>query len=124
MQIGDLSKMVFVFGSSISGRHLKGSALIAHRYYGAISGRGIGLSGDSYAIPVQNVFHRDLTYKEIETHVAVFLEYAKQNKQTKFVITKLNDGTDNIDEKYIEKLFRRAPTNCRLPYQWRRRTDF
>lgn len=42
---------IFVFGSNLAGRHGKGAALWARQHRGAIYGQGIGLQGNSYAIP-------------------------------------------------------------------------
>lgn len=42
---------IFVFGSNLAGRHGGGAARVAHKYFGAIYGQGIGLQGKSYAIP-------------------------------------------------------------------------
>lgn len=42
---------VFVFGSNLAGNHAGGAARIAHEKFGAVMGRGVGLQGQSYAIP-------------------------------------------------------------------------
>ena len=42
---------IFVFGSNLQGRHLGGAARIAQLYFGAVWGQGVGLQGQSYAIP-------------------------------------------------------------------------
>jgi hypothetical protein len=46
-----MTEAVFVFGSNLAGRHGKGAALWARQHRGAIYGQGIGLQGNSYAIP-------------------------------------------------------------------------
>lgn len=42
---------VFVFGSNLHGYHGGGAAAAAHRRFGAVWGQGVGLQGQSYAIP-------------------------------------------------------------------------
>ena len=42
---------IFVFGSNLGGMHGGGAAYAAYRKFGAIMGQGVGLQGQSYAIP-------------------------------------------------------------------------
>ncbi len=42
---------VFVFGSNLQGMHGGGAARKAYKDFGAIMGQGVGLQGQSYAIP-------------------------------------------------------------------------
>lgn len=42
---------IFVFGSNLKGHHYGGAARIARNKFGAIHGQGIGIQGQSYAIP-------------------------------------------------------------------------
>lgn len=49
---------IFIFGSNLTGRHGKGSALFAKQKCGAIYGQASGLQGNSYAI-----ITKDLTKK-------------------------------------------------------------
>ena len=42
---------IFVFGSNLAGMHGGGAARIAVDRFGAIMGQGVGLQGQSYAIP-------------------------------------------------------------------------
>ena len=42
---------IFVFGSNLEGIHGDGAAYIVYRMFGAIMGQGVGLQGQSYAIP-------------------------------------------------------------------------
>ncbi len=46
---------VFVFGSNLQGIHGSGAAQVARECFGAIMGRGVGLQGQSYAIPICKV---------------------------------------------------------------------
>lgn len=42
---------IFVFGSNLAGRHGGGAARLAYQKFGAVWGHGVGLQGQSYAIP-------------------------------------------------------------------------
>ena len=42
---------IFVFGSNLAGMHGGGAARIARLHFGAVMGKGVGLQGQSYAIP-------------------------------------------------------------------------
>ena len=46
--------MIFVFGSNLAGRHGKGAALHAKKFYGAEYGVGVGPTGNAYAIPTKD----------------------------------------------------------------------
>ena len=45
---------IFVFGSNLSGMHGGGAARLAYNRFGAIWGQGVGLQGQSYAIPTMH----------------------------------------------------------------------
>jgi len=49
------SNQVFVFGSNTQGRHGKGAALIAKRFFGAKYGQAKGIQGQSYAIVTKDI---------------------------------------------------------------------
>ena len=46
---------IFVFGSNLAGAHGGGSARIAYDKFGAVWGNGVGIQGQSYAIPTCKV---------------------------------------------------------------------
>ncbi len=45
---------IFVFGSNLKGVHAGGAARMAVTHFGAVMGQGVGLQGQSYAIPTMN----------------------------------------------------------------------
>ena len=49
------SDEVFVFGSNPLGWHGGGAAAMAHMFFGAVWGQGVGLQGQSYAIPTVHI---------------------------------------------------------------------
>ncbi|OGA48313.1 MAG: hypothetical protein A3G24_22365 [Betaproteobacteria bacterium RIFCSPLOWO2_12_FULL_62_13] len=69
-------KDVFVFGADLAGRHREGDALKALRHHGAVYGRGAGLQGRSYAIPVRDEQDRLLPIAMIARYVQAFLRFA------------------------------------------------
>ena len=42
---------IFVFGSNLEGIHMGGAARVAYNKFGAVWGQGVGIQGQSYAIP-------------------------------------------------------------------------
>ena len=42
---------IFVFGSNLAGAHAGGAARLAYERFGAVWGEGVGLHGQTYAIP-------------------------------------------------------------------------
>lgn len=42
---------IFVFGSNLDGMHMGGAAWVAYEKFGAKWGQGVGIQGQSYAIP-------------------------------------------------------------------------
>lgn len=110
---------IFVFGSNKAGRHGKGAALYALRYHGAIYGQGVGMQGNSFAIPTKDAELRVLRLKEIQFYVALFLKYASLHPEMDFNVTKIGCGLAGYQEHEIAPMFKNAPFNCNLPEGWR-----
>ena len=111
--------MIFVFGSNLAGRHGKGAALYAKQHYGAIYGKGWGRTGNAYAIPTKNHKLQTLSLQVIEATVRIFIIYANEHPELKFVITRIGCGLAGYEDHQIAPMFRSAPTNCYLPDDWR-----
>ena len=109
---------IFVFGSNLAGRHGKGAALWARQNRGAIYGRGIGLQGESYAIPTKDWNLRTLDLRSIESHVRQFIKFARENPQMKFQLTPIGCGLAGYSHNQIAPLFRDAPANVSLPREF------
>ena len=45
---------IFVFCSNLAGAHGGGAARLAYQRFGAVWGQGVGLQGQSYAIPTMH----------------------------------------------------------------------
>lgn len=84
--------MIFVFGSNLAGRHGKGAASFAMERYGAIYGQGVGLQGQSYAIPTKDGNLKPLPLGEIEKYVIRFLDFAREHPELDFQLTAIGTG--------------------------------
>lgn len=103
---------VFVFGSNLAGMHGGGAARIARLHFGAVMGQGVGLQGQSYAIPtMQGGTHT------IQPYVDDFIAFARQHPEKQFLVTPIGCGIAGFDPEDIAPLFREAKEikNISLP---------
>jgi hypothetical protein len=110
---------IFVFGSNLAGRHGKGAALHALRKCGAIYGLGVGIQGDSYAIPTKDEFLHVLPLSSIEMHVQNFLIFAKFHYDMKFLLTPIGCGLAGYKHKQIAPFFKYASPNIIIPEEFK-----
>ena len=94
---------VFVFGSNLQGHHYGGAARIAEEKFGAIFGQGVGLQGQSYAIPTM---HGGVDV--IKPYVDEFIEFAKQHPELTFLVTRIGCGIAGFKDSEIAPLFTAA----------------
>ncbi len=94
---------VFVFGSNLQGAHAGGAARIALNKFGAIWGQGVGLQGQSYAIPTM---HGGVDV--IKPYVDEFIEFAKSHPELIFYVTKIGCGIAGFKISEIAPLFKNA----------------
>ena len=94
---------VFVFGSNLQGHHYGGAARIAEEKFGAIFGQGVGLQGQSYAIPTMQG-----GVETIRPYVDEFIEFAKQHPELIFYVTRIGCGIAGFQDSEIAPLFRGA----------------
>lgn len=94
---------VFVFGSNLAGRHGGGAARVALNKFGAIMGQGIGLQGQSYAIPTM---HGGVD--TIKPYVDEFIAFAKAHPELKFYVTRIGCGIAGFKDAEIAPLFQDA----------------
>ena len=97
---------IFVFGSNLAGEHGGGAARKAYDDFGAIWGQGIGLQGQSYAVPTLGRSYEKLTLNEIHEHINDLLKYCCKNRQLFFFITKIGCGIAGFSVNEIGPLFR------------------
>ena len=103
---------VFVFGSNLAGMHGGGAARIARLRFGAIMGQGIGLQGQSYAIPTMQG-----GVDTIRPYVDDFIAFAQSHPDKHFLVTPIGCGIAGFDAEDIAPLFEKAKLskNISLP---------
>lgn len=99
---------IFVFGSNLAGIHGAGAAAQAFEEWGAKWGQGVGLQGQTYAIPSKDKNIRTLPINEIKPFVDEFIEFAKQNKHLVFLVTEIGCGLAGYQPQDMAPLFRKA----------------
>lgn len=108
---------IFVFGSNAIGRHGAGAAKAAMQY-GAVYGVGIGLMGQSYALPTKDRSIRSLSLDRIQSHVNDFLKFTNDRPDLTFFVTRVACGLANYTDSQIAPMFINAPLNCNFAEQW------
>lgn len=91
---------IFVFGSNLRGTHGGGAAWVAYRQFGAIMGHGVGLQGQSYAIPTMQG-----GVETIEPYVTEFITFAKVHPELFFYVTRIGCGIAGFRDNEIAPLF-------------------
>lgn len=100
---------IFVFGSNKSGIHGLGAAKKAFDDFGAEWKQAEGLQGNSYAIPTKDFNVRDsLPLDQIKMHVDLFLEFAKQRPDLKFLVTEIGCNFAGFGPEDIAPMFEEA----------------
>jgi uncharacterized protein (TIGR02452 family) len=94
---------IFVFGSNLAGAHGGGAARLAYNRFGAIWGQGVGLQGQSYAIPTMQG-----GVETIKPYVDEFVEFARQHPEYKFLVTRIGCGIAAFTPNEIAPLFKDA----------------
>ncbi|MDE6113597.1 MAG: hypothetical protein K2G49_00880 [Muribaculum sp.] len=103
---------IFVFGSNLAGMHAGGAARIAYERFGAIWGQGVGIQGQSYAIPTMQG-----GVDTIKPYVDDFIKLAREWDQNTFYVTRIGCGIAGFTDEEIAPLFANALElyNVRLP---------
>ena len=94
---------IFVFGSNRAGAHGGGAAHIARLRFGAIWGQGVGLQGQSYAIPTMQG-----GVETIKPYVDEFIEFAVSHPEFTFLVTRIGCGIAGFSDEEIAPLFDKA----------------
>jgi hypothetical protein len=93
---------IFVFGSNLAGVHGAGAARKAMEW-GAVWGQGVGLQGQTYAIPTMQG-----GVDTIKPYVDEFLAFAKSHPELKFLVTEIGCGIAGFTVEEIAPLFKAA----------------
>lgn len=106
---------VFVFGSNLEGLHGGGAAYVAFKKFGAVMGCGVGLRGQSYAIPTMQG-----GVDTIKPYVDDFVSFASAHPEYFFYVTRIGCGIAGFKDKEISPLFSEAKDleNVCLPKGW------
>lgn len=106
---------IFVFGSNLQGMHGGGAARVAYRNFGAIMGKGVGLQGQSYAIPTMQG-----GVETIRPYVDEFIAFAKEHPELTFLVTRIGCGIAGFTDEEIAPLFAEAQSvdNIVPPEGW------
>ena len=96
------SDEVFVFGSNLQGFHAGGAAKLAMQW-GAVWGKGVGIQGQTYAIPTMQG-----DVESIQPYVNEFISFAKQHPNKRFLVTEIGCGIAGFSVEEIAPLFIKA----------------
>lgn len=91
---------IFVFGSNLQGMHAGGAARTAYRDFGAVLGQGVGLQGQSYAIPTMQG-----GVETVRPYVDEFISFARQHPEYTFYVTRIGCGIAGFKDADIAPLF-------------------
>ena len=94
---------IFVFGSNLGGMHGGGAARAAYNRFGAVWGQGVGLQGQSYAIPTMQG-----GVETIKPYVDEFIAFAQAHPELKFLVTRIGCGIAGFRDEQIAPLFAAA----------------
>ena len=111
--IGELPPdAVFVFGSNAEGNHGAGAALTALTRFGAETGVGEGLRGQSYALPTMEGI------RALEMAARRFIAFAEAHPELEFHLTKVGCGIAGYRENEVAPFFADTPANVVKPPGW------
>ena len=106
---------IFVFGSNLAGQHGGGAAHLAYKRFGAVWGQGVGMQGQSYAIPTMQG-----DVETIKPYVDDFTQFAQSRPDLLFYVTRIGCGIAGFKDEDIAPLFSSAleVENVILPEQF------
>lgn len=94
---------IFVFGSNLKGMHGGGAAYVAYKKFGAEWGVGVGLTGQTYAIPTMQG-----GVETIKPYVDEFINFAAGHPELTFLVTPIGCGIAGFRVEQIAPLFVKA----------------
>jgi hypothetical protein len=95
---------VFVFGSNLSGIHGAGAARQAVEW-GAVYGKGLGISGKTYALPTKDKSLLTLPLNNIRRYVNLLEMFIINDPFSHFLVTKVGCGLAGYTVEDIAPLF-------------------
>jgi len=119
----DPSKMIFVFGSNLSGIHGAGAARYALNHKWAAYGVGEGLTGQAYALPTKGYQISFMPLDDIHKHVQKFMKFAyDERNELQFQVTRVGTGLSGFRDADIAPMFEyvaHRKSNCFFDTAWR-----
>jgi hypothetical protein len=118
---------VFVFGSNTEGRHGAGAAKTALDKFGAKYGQAEGLQGQSYGLITKDLAKgkRSRTKGQLFNSITDLMDFAYDNPELKFYVTKLGTERAGFTESEMKEIFKEAldfdsgiPENVVLPIEF------
>lgn len=103
---------VFCFGSNLEGHHIGGAAHTALEKFGAVWGKGVGIQGQSYALPTMGGI------EQLKAYAKDFVEYAATHPDRTFYLTKVGCGIAGFSEDEVKPVFAYTPSNIVKPTGW------
>ena len=91
---------IFIFGSNLAGAHGGGAARLAYERFGTVWGEGVGLHGQTYAIPTMQG-----GVETIKPYVDAFIRFAKAHHGQTFLVTRIGCGIAGFRDEEIAPLF-------------------
>lgn len=100
-----------------AGKHGRGLARFAYRWWGIAWGKGEGESGNCYLLPTKDALIKTLPLDRIAEGVACFLAFAKSKPLTIFWVPEIGCGLARLIPQQIAPLFKGAVEleNVHLP---------
>lgn len=117
-----LPNQIFVFGSNLHGQHDGGAARLAYEKFGASYFFSEGLMGRSYALPTLGYHMEKLSHEDIHNSIIRLYQFAMQNPDLTFLVTKVGCGIAGFKEAEMSYLFQNCgmliPRNVILPKEF------
>lgn len=111
---------IFVFGSNEGGIHGAGAAKFAFEHRGARWGKGVGLIGESYAIPTKDrTIRHTLPLPTIKGYVDEFLLFAQSVPDMEFQVTCIGCGLAGLKHEDVAPMFRMGTKNLFFDDLWK-----
>lgn len=91
------------------------------KFFGAKFGSGIGLQGNSFALPTMGYELEQLPIASVQQYIHAFIAIAEINNVVEpftFYVTAIGTGIAGFAAAQIAPLFVGAPSNCLLPPDW------
>jgi hypothetical protein len=114
---------IFVFATDEGGRHGNALAQLAVSRWGAVRQCGKGISGNSYAIPVQTRSGEKFARERLQAEAEEFKQFARENSERQFILSRLGCDELGFSDAKMAPLLAECGVNVTEPGKWLRRRD-